>query len=91
MLNELQELGRLQVISLYPDADLEAWRRNLDHMPRRWIVSYDDGCMITENRSYDLRAIPSLYLLDAKKRVLIKDGTDVRVIEEAITYYDTRR
>lgn len=91
MLNELQELGRLQVVTLYPDADLEAWRRNLDHMPRRWIVAYDDGCVITEQRSYDLRAIPSLYLLDAKKRVLIKDGTDVRVIEEAITYYDTRR
>ncbi len=91
MLNELQELGRLRIIALYPDADLEAWHRNLDHMPRRWIVSYDDGCAISEGRTYDLRAIPSLYLLDSEKRVLIKDGTDVRMIEEAITYYDTRR
>ena len=89
LLNEMQELGRLQVITLYPDEDLAAWRNNLDRMPRRWKVSYDDGCVITEEKLYDLRAIPALYLLDSQKRVLVKDGTNVIQIEEIIAYRET--
>ena len=34
--------------------------------------------------SDSLRAIPSLYLLDADKRVLVKDSADVALIEETI-------
>ena len=32
----------------------------------------------------DLHAIPALYLLDSRKRVLVKDSTDVAQIEEII-------
>lgn len=89
MLNELQELGRLKVIAVYPDSDLEAWHRYLNQMPRRWIVSYDDGCVIDNNDLYNLSAIPALYLLDSEKRVLIKDGVDVAMIENAIAYNES--
>lgn len=84
LMNEMQEMGRLSIVAIYPDADLEAWRRYLDKMPHKWIVGYDEGLKITEDRSYDLRAIPSLYLLDNTKRVLVKDGTNVAYIENVI-------
>ena len=90
MLNELQELGRLKVIALYPDADLEAWHRYHSQMPRRWIVSYDNGCIIDKSDLYDLRAIPSLYLLDGDKRVMIKDGIDVAYIEDVIAMAESQ-
>jgi thiol-disulfide isomerase/thioredoxin len=84
LMNEMQEMGRLRVVAIYPDADLEAWYRYIDKMPRRWVISYDKGQRITEDRSYDLRAIPSLYLLDRDKRVLVKDGVNVAYIEDVI-------
>ena len=49
-----------------------------------WINAYDAGCLVRENGTYDLTAIPSLYLLDSDKRVLVKDSTDVPYIEEVI-------
>lgn len=89
MLNEMQELGRVRVIAVYPDSDLEAWHRYHAQMPRRWIVSYDDGCFLDNNDLYNISAIPSLYLLDAHKRVIIKDGISVMQIEDAIAYMET--
>ena len=88
-LNELQELGRVRIIAVYPDSDLEAWHRYHSQMPRQWIVSYDDGSFLDNNDLYNLSAIPSLYLLDSMKRVIIKDGTSVMQIEDAIAYMET--
>ena len=76
--------GRLKVLTLYPDEDLKAWRSHISSLPREWINGYDHGCVINRTQSYDLRAIPSLYLLDAEKRVLLKDCTDVPLVEETL-------
>lgn len=88
LINELTEMGRLKTISVYPDEDLEAWRDHIGDMPRTWINAYDKGMKLTEERSYNLNAIPSLYLLDGEKRVVIKDGTSVAQIENAIAYLE---
>ena len=90
LLNEMMENDLIEVLSVDPDEDLEAWRDHLGEMPRRWINGYDDGMKISEERSYNLQAIPSLYLLDGEKRVIIKDGTSVAQIENAIAYFETR-
>ena len=37
--------------------------------------------MIERQRLYDLKAIPSLYLLDRAKRVVVKDSVDVGELE----------
>lgn len=63
--------GSLTVLSVYPDADLEAWR-NCTY-PEEWINGYDKGQTIANELLYDLKAIPTLYLLDSGKRVLLKD------------------
>jgi len=85
MLNELSERGDMKVLVLYPDEDLAAWRDHLKDYPSAWINGYDKGKIITQQRTYDLRAIPALYLLDAKKRVMAKDCTDVAYIEKLIS------
>ena len=85
MLNELSERGDLKVLVLYPDEDLAAWRDHLKDYPSAWINGYDKGKVITKQRTYDLRAIPALYLLDSKKRVMAKDCTDVAYIEKIIS------
>ncbi len=84
LINELSEMGRIKTLSVYPDTDLEAWRNYLTQMPHQWINAYDKGTIITVERLYNLNAIPSLYLLDKDKRVIIKDGVSVEQIENVI-------
>ena len=80
-LTELVKSGKLSILVLYPDEDIEAWRAHLSDYPAAWINAYDKGMEITRNRLYDLKAIPSLYLLDSQKQVLLKDCTSVAQIE----------
>ena len=80
-LTELVKSGKLSILVLYPDEDIEAWRAHLSDYPATWINAYDKGMEITRNRLYDLKAIPSLYLLDSQKQVLLKDCTSVAQIE----------
>ncbi|MDR0953912.1 MAG: DUF5106 domain-containing protein [Rikenellaceae bacterium] len=85
LLNRLQQekqggMPRLTVLAIYTDEDLEAWREHLPEMPAHWINSYDKGASIKNTNLYDLKAVPTLYLLDRDKRVILKD-TDVRMIE----------
>lgn len=84
LLNMLIVADKLKILVLYPDEDLEAWREHIVDYPSTWINAYDKGCSITLQRTYDLRAIPALYLLDVDKVVMAKDCTDVGYIEKLI-------
>ncbi|MDE5578784.1 MAG: DUF5106 domain-containing protein [Alistipes sp.] len=84
LLGSLIADGRLRVLAFYPDEDLGEWHAYRPHMPASWINAYDKGCVVRESSSYNLSAIPALYLLDRDKRVLVKDSTDVGLIEAAI-------
>lgn len=84
ILTQLIELERLQVVAIYTDSDIAAWKRYLPALPKSWIKGYDNES-ISHNKLYNLRAIPSLYLLDSQKLVLIKDGTDIGHIEYVIS------
>ena len=81
IVNLLLEQGKLKILAIYPDEQLDEWHKHLDDFPKSWINGYDRGCHIDRNGSYDLRAIPSLYLLDSNKVVLLKDSTSVAEIE----------
>ena len=84
LLAELIGQGRLKVLAFYPDENLDEWRAYREHIPASWINSYDKGCVVRETSAYDLSAIPALYLFDRRKRVLVKDATDVALVERAI-------
>ena len=76
--------GLLRIVAIYPDKDLTAWRKHLKETPGQadgWINGYDATLAMRREELYDLRAIPSLYLLDEEKRVLLKDCTSVGWIE----------
>ena len=75
----LLKSGRLKLLALYPDEDLGAWTRHKDEYPSSWIAAR--YAKKADRDSYHLPAIPSLYLLDKNKKVLLKDAT-VEVVEE---------
>ncbi len=45
------------------------------YLPREWLHAYDPGMVITRERLYDIKAIPTIYLLDSDKKVLLKDSS----------------
>ncbi len=73
----------LTILTIYPDSDLEGWKAHLPQMPQQWLHGYDPGMAITHNRLYDIKAIPTIYLLDSDKRVLLKDTS----IEEVESFF----
>lgn len=85
MLKSLGNRYNIVTLAIYPDEDIEAWHDYLPNMPKEWICGYDEGMVISNDNLYDLKAIPSLYLLDKNKNVLIKDGVDIRHVEEIIS------
>ncbi len=74
--------GKLEVLAMYIDEDLSAWRNNREKYPKEWIYAHDGELILRDNGIYGLRAIPSLYLLDKEKRVILKDAP----VEKVISY-----
>lgn len=73
-LAEAVQSGQLSVLAVYTEGNEEAWRKALPDMPRGWTVGIDREAVKT-GALYDLKAMPSLYLLDGKKTVLLKDAS----------------
>ena len=64
--------GRTTVLAVYTEGNPDIWRARLGEMPEGWMVGTDRE-VIKAKALYDLKAMPTLYLLDADKRVLQKD------------------
>lgn len=73
--------GTLAVVNVYIDEDLDAWRDYEPAYPREWYTGYDPGFVIRTDVLYNVRAIPSLYLLDSNKVVILKDATVEKVLD----------
>lgn len=85
VINDMVRSRKLVILALYPDENTELWLSYKDEIPSDWINARDPGSTLSASGLYDLKAIPSLYLLDADKTVLLKDCTDVRQIEAALS------
>lgn len=73
--------GSLKVVDVYIDEDINLWKERMADYPKDWICGYDPTFTIREDRLYSVRAIPSLYLLDAKKTVLVKDAAPEIILQ----------
>ena len=67
--------GKLKVLALYPDENIEIWKKHLNSIPSSWINGYDKSLSVRNKEIYDLKAIPTLFLLDKDKIVLLKDSS----------------
>lgn len=71
-LAEAVRAGQVTVLAVYTESNPDVWRARLGEMPADWIVGTDREAIKTQ-ALYDLKAMPTLYLLDAEKRVVRKD------------------
>ena len=72
--------GRLAVLNIYIDEDLQGWMDYMPIYPDNWYNGFDPDLVIRGEGLYNVRAIPSLYLLDKEKRVILKDAPENRMM-----------
>lgn len=65
--------GKVTVLAVYTEGDVDVWKKSLRDMPEGWIVVHDN-MVVKEKALYDLKAMPSIYLLDGEKKVILKDA-----------------
>ena len=73
--------GKVADLNIYIDEDLEAWRSYMPIYPEEWFNGFDPDFIIRTDVLYNVRAIPSLYLLDRDKNVIMKDAVTERVLD----------
>ena len=82
-LNEAVARGDMVVVAVYAgfgSRERAAWRRTLDRLPTAWTAGFNNGTIYTRDL-YVLRNLPALYLLDAARRVILKDAAPARLAE----------
>lgn len=65
--------GRMKVLSVCIEGETEGWK-NIP-APEGWIDGCDKQRVLLEEDLYDLRNLPAIYLLDADKRIILKNAT----------------
>lgn len=85
---EMLSDGRLSVVNVYIDYEYEEWLDYCKFYPSDWICGYDSSHSIREELLYDVRAIPSVYLLDSSKRVMLKDADVQRMMSRLFNLYN---
>lgn len=81
MLEPVLRDSRVQVLAIYGDSDYESWKRKTYAMPSNWTDAYSPDGEIHSKTLYYLPATPSLYLLDKKKQVVLKDASPEVVLK----------
>ena len=81
-ITQLVKSGAIVVANIYIDLEREKWQELAKEYPSDWLNGYDQDYLIRQNRIYNVRGIPSLYVLDSDKKVLMKDAP----VEKAIPF-----
>ncbi len=72
-LQHLIEQEKITILGIYARGDRKAWQDYQSSIPAAWVNGFDkDGKIIAESL-YDLKASPTIYLLDSDKTVRLKD------------------
>lgn len=66
--------GFVTLLAIYTEDNSDVWKKSIRNMPKNWIVG-DNRSEIKEQMLYDLKAMPTLYLLDNGRKVVLKDAS----------------
>ena len=69
------------VLAIYSGENKDLWNNTKENFPRSWTVGYEPG-EIDEKDLYILRALPSFYLIDKNKKIILKDASLNKILQE---------
>lgn len=67
--------NRLLILAVYPEEDMDLWMPYTQHVPSNWINGYDQGATINMGGLFLLTSLPTLYLLDREKNIVLRTIT----------------
>lgn len=84
---DIQKKGVIRVFAVYTGDDENEWLLNSSKMPQGWIVGWNKQGDIRSKTIYEIRATPTLFLLDKQKKVILKDAPLEQIIQYLSTIY----
>ncbi|MGN0004215.1 MAG: DUF5106 domain-containing protein [Sphingobacterium composti] len=72
---------KVTMLAMYPDGDKAIWAESLQIIPSTWINGIDLSKKVLQEGLYDLKASPTIYLLDQDKKVLLKDTSTDQLLD----------
>lgn len=72
VINRLLEEDELTLLAVYTEGDRAVWDKTKNDLPPTWTVGIDNSGIV-EHELYGLPAMPVIYLLDERKKVILKD------------------
>jgi len=79
--NSVIDQGGLEVLAIYPDGNRQIWEDYKGNIPSNWLNGIDLDQTILSQGIYQIKATPTIYLLDRDKKVILKD-TDLKQVGE---------
>jgi len=74
---------QVQILAIDPWGDRTKWKNYQSELADQWINGFDSESKILSFNLYDLKASPTIYLLDENKKVLLKDT----YLQQVIAYF----
>ena len=84
IVNQAVSEGRLAVLAVYTEDDEALWQQKRTDLPAAWTAAIDRSD-IRGHALYDLRQLPTLYLLSPEKRVILRDATLAQLTNYLLT------
>ncbi|MDE5471717.1 DUF5106 domain-containing protein [Elizabethkingia meningoseptica] len=81
-ISTLVDNGKLQVIAICPVGELNVWQAYQKNIPNKWINGFDKKGDVTRKRLYDIKAFPTIFLIDGNNKVVLKDVDLVKVLNK---------
>ena len=72
---------QVQILAIDPWGDRNKWKNYQSELSYEWINGFDSEGKVLAFNLYDLKASPTIYLLDENKRVLLKDTYLQQVVQ----------
>lgn len=74
-ISEMLKTKQLTILAMYTNGEIQHWKKHAKEMPADWITGHDASeNLVVDKQLYAIRAIPSFYLLDEQKKVLLRDA-----------------
>lgn len=85
ILNDLIKQKKIKILAVYALGDQKIWKDYQSSIPSNWINGFNDDASILNDDLYDLKASPTMYLIDSNKNVILKDV----YLDEIIDYLNS--
>ncbi len=71
VISRMTDLGELTIVSLCIEGKTQVWQDT--PAPSEWVDACDENQVIYEEEIYDIAEVPSFYLLDKERKVILRD------------------